>query len=344
MRSKLLKWLPAAVVPIVIAGGTLTASASSDVDIPAKTPEQVLALAKSADVHHFVGKFKRQSDLGLPSLPENGPGSDANLSSALALASGTHHGRVYVADRHKSRVQLMDKLAERDIVRNGRTVWTYDSSKNKAVKTTLPARRTASKHHATTSPNQEAKKFLAKVSPNTRVELGNDTTVAGRSVYDLKLTPRTSKTLIGSVDLAIDAKTGATLSLAVTARGANDPAFKTAFQSISYKAPKAGRFEFTPPQGATVKQKTIERHHHVKQDDAKPQVVGSDWTSIVVIPAEAAPADHGPEKSKSLQTLTKSVAKGRLLSTSLVNVLFTDDGRILAGSVPASALQAAAQQ
>jgi hypothetical protein len=36
------------------------------------------------------------------------------------------------------------------------------------------------------------------------------------------------------------------------------------------------------------------------------------------------------------------VPGGRLLSTALFNVLLTDDGRILAGMVPADALQAAA--
>ena len=37
-----------------------------------------------------------------------------------------------------------------------------------------------------------------------------------------------------------------------------------------------------------------------------------------------------------------AVPGGRLLSTSLVNVLLTDDGRIFVGMVPADRLQAAA--
>jgi hypothetical protein len=40
---------------------------------------------------------------------------------------------------------------------------------------------------------------------------------------------------------------------------------------------------------------------------------------------------------------TTAVSGGRVLSTSLVSVLLTDDGRVFAGAVPASALQSAAE-
>jgi hypothetical protein len=41
--------------------------------------------------------------------------------------------------------------------------------------------------------------------------------------------------------------------------------------------------------------------------------------------------------------LTQQVDGGRALSTSLVSVLVTADGRVLAGAVPVSALQSAAR-
>ena len=43
-----------------------------------------------------------------------------------------------------------------------------------------------------------------------------------------------------------------------------------------------------------------------------------------------------------LDQLTTRVPQGRLLSTALVSVLLTDDGRVLVGAVPPEALQAAA--
>ncbi|GAB3570283.1 sigma-E factor regulatory protein RseB domain-containing protein [Spelaeicoccus albus] len=348
-----MKWLPVAVVPMVIAGGTLAAHASPDENLPAKTPEQVLTLAQKAQPQPFSGQFTQTSNLGLPSLPQSDQGSHSRLSEALDLATGTHQARVYVGGPRKSRVQVLDKLAERDVVRNGRTVWAYDSAKQAATRVTLPAAQQPSGKHAASpsSPEKSAKKFLANVSPTTRVQLGNDTTVAGRSAYDLVLTPRTSKTLIGSVSIAVDAKTGMALSVAVTARGNETPAVKTAFTSLKLQAPAAGRFNFTPPEGTKVRTKRLKNHSHeraTKHDEAT--TIGHGWTSIVEIPAGNLPGKSpGATNAKasqaaSLSALTKKVDGGRLFSSSLVNVLLTNDGRVLAGAVPASALQAAAAQ
>jgi len=46
--------------------------------------------------------------------------------------------------------------------------------------------------------------------------------------------------------------------------------------------------------------------------------------------------------SKIFAQVTSAVDGGRLLSTALVNVLLTDDGRLFAGSVPLERLQTAA--
>jgi hypothetical protein len=43
-----------------------------------------------------------------------------------------------------------------------------------------------------------------------------------------------------------------------------------------------------------------------------------------------------------LRQATVTVPGGRAISTSLLNVLLTDDGRVVAGSVPLERLQAAA--
>lgn len=46
--------------------------------------------------------------------------------------------------------------------------------------------------------------------------------------------------------------------------------------------------------------------------------------------------------SKQFTALTSVVPGGRLFHTSIVNVLFTADGRVVAGSVPESTLAAVA--
>jgi hypothetical protein len=69
-------------------------------------------------------------------------------------------------------------------------------------------------------------------------------------------------------------------------------------------------------------------------------VSGSGWESVIEVPAGAVPT--GILSSPLLAGATKAVAGGRLLSTSLVNVLLTSDGRLFAGAVPLDRLQAAA--
>jgi hypothetical protein len=73
-------------------------------------------------------------------------------------------------------------------------------------------------------------------------------------------------------------------------------------------------------------------------------VTGTGWESVVEFPASAASAEAGAMMSSDplLQQAAVAVPGGRLFSTAVVNVLFTDDGRVFAGSVPADRLLTAA--
>ena len=83
-------------------------------------------------------------------------------------------------------------------------------------------------------------------------------------------------------------------------------------------------------------------------DEAMPQpeVIGEGWSTVVVLPMAAAGAAAAggldPEASALLGTLTEPVDGGHILQTSLVTVLITDDGRVLAGAVTADHLLDAA--
>ncbi|HEY5222138.1 MAG TPA: DUF2092 domain-containing protein [Microbacteriaceae bacterium] len=366
MSRVLLRWLPAVVVPVLIAGGTLAANAVTDITLPTKTPDQVVALVASDSVNAFSGTLQQSSDLGLPELPTTGPAAgaagsmgassaDAAAASALELLSGSHTARIYTDGPTKERVQVMDTLAERDLVRSGTELWLYDSQKATATHVTLPS---ASAKHAdsthsdstVTTPAQLAHKLLTNLTPSTTVSLGANTSVAGHSAYDLVLTPRTSGTLIGSVSIAVDAQNGFPLSVALTARGTKAPAFSVAFSDLSYQAPSADLFSFSPPAGTTVKQQALPTKSQLQASAPsagttakpveKPIVTGTDWSTVVQLPAGTVQASL--LKLPLLSQLTTSVAGGRVISTTLVNVLLTADGRVFVGSVPVAALQAAA--
>ncbi|MFF1879182.1 outer membrane lipoprotein carrier protein LolA [Leifsonia sp. NPDC058230] len=352
MKRRWVRWLPAVAVPAVIAGGVLIAPlAAGAADLPAKTPQEVLELVASSDTEAFSGTIEQSSNLGLPSLPNTSPGSGGSASGGndpadvVELLTGSHTGKVWVDGPTRVRVQVLDQLAERDVIRNGQDVWLYQSTGQKVTHVTLPSRTSESAPDASTlTPSALAQRFLKAVDPSTSVTLGKNLSVAGRDAYDLVLTPRTSATLVGSVSIAVDGSTGLPLRVQVDARGQKDPAVEVGFTRFSDQKPAASVFEFTPAAGATVTEQKLPTGAHAKVsgEHPKPQVTGEGWDAVVTLPAGSAPASLS--SSPLFAQLTSRVDGGHALSTSLVSVLITDDGRVLAGAVPVSALQAVAAQ
>jgi outer membrane lipoprotein-sorting protein len=372
------RWLPAVVAPVLIAAAAIAvpAVASASSTPPTRTAQQVLSLIAGAKDVAYSGTVEQSSDLGLPQLPSVGPGSSRTGSDAtsqlLDLLTVNHTARVFVDGPTKERLQMLDTLAERDVVRNGSDLWTYDS-KAKAVTHVVLTPHTPGSHFATPgaqtpgvqtpggtliqsetlTPAALAEKFLAAIQPSTRVTVTSTATVAGRAVYQLELTPKTGTTLVASVTLSIDVTTGLPLKVVVDARGQKADAFTVGFRSIDFSTPPASLFQFTPPKGATVTTPKADQPVAPKSgaDRAavKPTVTGSGWASIVELPAEAVGAagakapNASASQGKLLNELTTQVAAGRALQTSLLSVLLTSDGRILVGAVPIASLEAAAQ-
>ena len=196
---------------------------------------------------------------------------------------------------------------------------------------------------------------LADLDETTEVTVGTDARVAGRDVYELVLTPRTADTLVGEVRFAIDGENGVALAASVTARGAAEPAFQTGFTQVDFSAPDPAVFAFTPGDDITVTEKDValptgapERRRRRRMPHA-PVVYGEGWSAVVELPTRPrggrADVFSGldPEQLAMLESVTTAVDGGRVLQTSLVTVLITDDGRVLAGAVPAARLVEAAQ-
>lgn len=348
MQHRLLRWLPAVVAPVLVAGVVTVplVAAAAPPDLPSRTPQQVLELAAKADsVAGFSGTIRQTSDLGLPSIPSTGAGSDTDTASALDLLSGTHTARVEVAGGSRSRIAVLDSSAERDVVRNGRSVWLWSSKTNSATHVVASGKHAeAPDARSLPTPAEAAKELLAKVDGTSTVSVDTAQRVAGRDAYTLVVTPRTTATTIGAVRIAVDAATGLPLDVQVLARGADSPAFETGFTSIDYTVPAASRFVFTPPSDAKVTTKRLTPHEPKERGAAdaakRPTVTGSGWATVVTVPAADVPSDLAADAT--VRRLTTSADGGRVLHTSLVNVLLTDDGRVLAGAVPVSRLVSAA--
>ncbi|MFJ3383743.1 MULTISPECIES: outer membrane lipoprotein carrier protein LolA [unclassified Curtobacterium] len=352
-------WLPAVIAPVVVAGAiaapALANAASTPIAGADPTAADVIAsVAKSSDAQ-YSGKLSQTSDLGLPELPTGSGGSslEGDASDALSLLTASHTARVYVDGATKQRVQVTEQLAEQDLVRNGSDVWTWDSKAREATHVTLPKGTAESLQRGTTTPADIAEQAIAAIRPSTTVSKPMTTKVAGQSAWQITLTPKSSGTLVGSVQLAVDKQSGLPLRATIAAKGQSDPAFQVRFTSLSYGAPASRLFDFTPPSGATVTTKDLSdaadhagqaKGQHAGGHDGAPTLTGSGWSTIAELPAGTADQSGlGDDASALLDQLTKSVDGGRAIQTSLVSVYLTDDGRVIAGAVPVSSLVAAAK-
>jgi hypothetical protein len=363
-------WTSAIVVPLVVGAAIVVPMAASGaVDLPDKTAQELIEFAAASKVDAFSGTVEQTSDLGLPDLgaltkamgaPDHAS-SAADIDDLIALVTGSHTAKVYL-DGENARLQVLDQLGERNVYVDGAAeeIWYVDSETQTATKLNLPADAPQGSdardaEDTLPTPDHMLDEALTRLDETTEVTVGADARVAGRDVYELILVPRTADTLVGEVRFAIDGENGAALAASVTARGASEPAFEIAFTQVDFSAPDSAVFAFEPGADITVTEKDVamptDEHNQdgTKTDAAAPVILGEGWSAIVELANPSGAGDQGvlsaldPTQLAMLDSVTTAVEGGRVLQTALVSVLITDDGRVLAGAVPASRLVEAAQ-
>jgi outer membrane lipoprotein-sorting protein len=372
-----------ALVAAVTAGSMVTAAAASPA-LPPRTPAELLtSLAQAGLPPPLTGTVSETADFGIPQLP-----GAQNPTSVLSLLSGTHTIHLAYGGPGHARLALPFPLGETDLIRNGSTAWIWQSSTDSVERIVLPAHPGQSGPAASPSPaespltpQQAAQRALAAVGPTTRVTVGPTTTIAGEDAYQLVIAPRDSRSLIGSVVIAMDAQhPGVPLRVQIFARGATSPAFDTGYTAISFSPPPASTFDFTPPAGATVHTVTppVPQPGSATAPQPAPaagqSVIGTGWLSVAVLPASALSGLSSPDTAGALGQAAQSASSGpgagsggvdpgavlaallksakpvsgpwgsgKLLQTSLVSVLITSS-HVLAGAVDPSVLYSAAAQ
>jgi outer membrane lipoprotein-sorting protein len=351
-----------AVIAGVGALGPVVADASPK--LPGISAQDLLAKVQTAKVDGLSGTVRSDANLGLPAIP----GAPAGSEQLTEMLSGQHTARVAFASPDKARVSVLDNQAERVWTTDGKSAWAYDSSRREAVKLTVPEHATTKPEKAVPSydPQAVAKQFLDAIDPTTNVEVSGTEKVAGRDAYKLRLVPKTDKTTVGSVTLAIDSKTWVPLDVTVMPRTGNNPAVEVGFTSVSFDVPSASTFSFTPPKGVKVTdqkvpaQRELPRNHAVPKQGApkqidpkapgtaagKPTVIGQGWDSVVMLKGAQTTALTGSGPLAQLlakaPTVQGSWGQGKIVTSKMVSALITDDGRVFAGLVTPDTLQAAA--
>jgi outer membrane lipoprotein-sorting protein len=350
-----------------IAGSQISAAQAAPA-LPARTPAQLLAdVAADHAVPPLTGTVVETTSLGLPALPQTG-----NPTSLSSLLTGSHTVKVYYQSPKDYRLQIPQTMSETDIIREGNTVWLWESTQNTVTKFILPAGHGMAMQGPRTpalTPQQAAAAVLDAVGETTTVRVQSNVDVAGEAAYQLVLAPKDSQSLVGQVAIAIDGKTGVPLRVQVFARGATSPAFQVGYTLISYTEPAPANLQFTPPPGATLSTVNMTGDHArgaVSSAGTGIATLGSGWLSVAEFPqsdlslngtgagsSPQVPAGSGAlggESQAVLNALLGSAkpvsgawGSGTLLRTSLVSVLMTR-GEVFVGAVQPNVLYSAAQQ
>jgi outer membrane lipoprotein-sorting protein len=263
------------------------------------------------------------------------------------------------------------------VIRNGQDVWVWDSQAKTAKHYVVPQRSDAAKSKTgsgmpsakdlPTSPQAAADQALAAIGASTEVTTSGTAKVAGRSAYELVLTPKEATSLVAQVRVAIDGTRHVPLRVQVFAKSVADPVFEVAFSSVDFARPDAAQFAFNPPPGTAVTEAAKPDAAKAKTSAPQPKpadmptVVGKGWGSVVIVKMPAATAVSGTggttggttggATDKNIAQLMKVVTllpkvsgswgSGHLMAGTVFSALLTDDGRLVVGAVTPEGLYAA---
>jgi outer membrane lipoprotein-sorting protein len=288
------RWaVPAGAVAVaggVLAGSVIPAAQAAPL-LPSRTPAQLLAaLAAKTSAPPLTGTVVETASLGLPALPSTG-----DPASLPSLLTGSHTIKVWYSDPVHYRLAVPQSMTESDVIRNGSSAWLWDSSTNAVTHIALPASAPAPRVPSIpVTPQQAAGQVLAQVGPTTAVSVDSDVTVAGEAAYQLVLAPKSSRSLVGQVRIAIDARNNVPLRVQVFARGAQSPAIQVGFTSVSFVRPAAVNFAFRPPAGAKVTQEGAGSGSQASSQAARSTsmtngmtVIGQGWLAVAALPQSA---------------------------------------------------------
>ncbi|PSL03698.1 outer membrane lipoprotein-sorting protein [Haloactinopolyspora alba] len=374
LRRPVVKWaLPSGVAAVAVAAAAVgPVIAGADSELPERSATELLVeLAGARDVA-FSGTVVQSADLGLPEIPGTGAADAGSASTtALSLLTGSTSARIWYSDTENFRVALQDELAETDFIRNGQDVWFWNSQHESATHTTVSTKDSEQKmtlpeNAPMGTPGAAAAMALQAIAPTTDVAVDGTATVAGRDAYELVVSPKDDKSLIGSIRLAVDGEHGLPLRVRILSSEGGDPVFEMGFTSVTFGEPDESVYDFNPPAGTEVEEvdpQELKRqsphgpngHGNANAEDVPApsdvSVVGSGWTSVAVV------------RDVRLEDLTKSMdgkaptvdallgefekvsgpyGTGRAMSNDIVSALLLDDGRLLVGAVPLEVLEDAA--
>jgi outer membrane lipoprotein-sorting protein len=252
------------VVAIAVVGalvGVSVVRADSVPDLPPIAPAELVASVLAVDPSEATsGRVVSNIDLGLPELP---PSVGGGIGGPVTNVIGEQHYRVW-RSLDGLRIAHVMPMSEQVFVANRDEVWWWSSDGMEAIRLGAPrAPSPLMDAWLGSSPRAAmrgadvvavARSALRALVPWAEVRSDTVATVAGRPAYVLTLTPRSDLTLIGSVELSIDAATRIPLRLDLVPSDGDRPAVTIAFTDVSFDPIDPATFDFAPPPGARVRE------------------------------------------------------------------------------------------
>ena len=254
---------------IAIAGGTAIAvAATSNGPIPKAKP-----LAQS--IHDALAAKPVKGITADITFTNNLISSD-DLPGETAdpLLQGTRHGRVWLSDDGRLRIELQGDNGDANLVVSKTSFWVSDPMQNTVYEGTLPADKAngAGAKAKTTHRIPTVAQIQSRLTRLMgRVDVGGVQTsspgdVAGRGAYSVAVSPKHSGGLLGQAQLAWDAVTGVPLRVAIYARGNPTPVLALSATNISYGQISDSDLNIQPPAGdKVVKVSSADEHASAAQ-------------------------------------------------------------------------------
>jgi hypothetical protein len=181
--------------------------------------------------------------------------------TADPLLQGTRHGRVWLSNDGRMRIELQGDNGDANLVVGKTSFWISDPMQHTLYEGTLPADKSstgAAKHWSAEPGVPSVAKIQSRLAKlMAQVDVGGAQTsspgdVAGRPAYSVAVSPKHSGGLLGQAQLAWDAVTGVPLRIAVYARGNGTPVLALSATHISYGQIAGSDLSIPPPAGDKV--------------------------------------------------------------------------------------------
>src|SRR6266508_2938961 len=232
---------------VLLAGAVLVVALPTLVSVlpvPARAlpAAELLARVQGSSAVPYQGYAESRASLGVPDLP--------SVQRMTALLGGITRMRAWVASPVEWRVDELSPIGERDLYHDASGTLEWSSGTSRVERTFgEPVARFA--RPADLLPPELGRR-LASAATADEVRSIPARRVAGVEALGLRISPRSSSTTVGRVDLWADPASGLPVRVELTARGGSGQIIVTTFLDLRQQRPAEREVRFQTPPGARV--------------------------------------------------------------------------------------------